>query len=48
MITADEAARQLAVLRSRLEHCDISEFPILKGQIEIMKYVLNGRIRHES
>ncbi len=51
MISPDECARQLAMLRSKLEHCDSSEFPILKGQIQIMKYVLsgnNGSTKHEE
>jgi len=42
MISPDEVARQLAMLRSKLEHCDWSEFPVLKGQIQILKYVLSG------
>ena len=51
MISPDEAARQLSMLRSRLEHCEQSEFPIIKGQIQILKYVLSGNnesTKHEE
>jgi len=48
LITADEAARQLAMLRSRLEHCDFSEFPVIRGQIQMMKYVLSGHKENPS
>ena len=48
MIEPDEAARLLASFRSKLEHCEVWEFPILKGKIEVMKYILSGSNKHES